>query len=119
MKILSATNPRYTASGLIDLTVTFDTIGTVEFTASPDDSEPHGVELFEWANAGEFGPVAEYVAPQVTPDQIKAKAEALSYLASTDWYVVRKAETGEAIPAAIAKARQEAREAVNNTEITG
>lgn len=33
----------------------------------------------------------------------------LQYLASTDWYVVRKAETGEAVPQAILDARVAAR----------
>ena len=33
------------------------------FTATPDDSEAHGRELFERALAGEFGEIAEYVEP--------------------------------------------------------
>ena len=60
MRILSAKNPRYTAQGDIDLEVTFDTIGEVAFTASPTDSEEYGRDLFQWATAGEFGPVAPY-----------------------------------------------------------
>ena len=49
-----------------------------------------------------------------TPEQLQAQAnaEARAYLASTDWYVVRFAETGVAIPADIAAARQAARESV-------
>lgn len=39
----------------------------------------------------------------------KAKKEALQYLADTDWYVVRFAETGVAIPADIATKREECR----------
>lgn len=39
----------------------------------------------------------------------KQKSEGLSYLASTDWYVVRKAETGKEIPEEILKLRAEAR----------
>ena len=38
--------------------------------------------------------------------------EARRYLAETDWYVTRKAETGKAIPDDIATKRQEAREKV-------
>ena len=37
------------------------------------------------------------------------KAEALAYLASTDWYVTRKAETGVEIPEEVSKLRAEAR----------
>lgn len=45
-------------------------------------------------------------------DQAKANAEARAYLASTDWYVTRQAETGVAIPAEILTARQSARAAI-------
>ena len=44
--------------------------------------------------------------------QAQANAEARAYLASTDWYVVRKAETGTEIPADILAKRQTARDAV-------
>ena len=44
--------------------------------------------------------------------QAQANAEARAYLASTDWYVVRKAETGTEIPADILEKRQAARDAV-------
>lgn len=44
--------------------------------------------------------------------QAQANAEARAYLASTDWYVVRKAETGTEIPADILAKRQAARDAV-------
>ena len=37
------------------------------------------------------------------------KAEALAYLASTDWYVTRKLETGVEIPEEVSKLRAEAR----------
>lgn len=130
MHIISAEKPQLTKHGHINLIVTFgtprpaqprrktrqpwpvifDPMEPVPFTASPDDSEPHGVELYERAMAGEFGPIAPYIAPPITPAQ--RNAEALAYLASTDWYVVRKAETGAEIPADIAKGRQEAREAL-------
>ena len=44
--------------------------------------------------------------------QAQANAEARAYLASTDWYIVRKAETGTEIPADILEKRQTARDAV-------
>lgn len=41
--------------------------------------------------------------------QAAVNSEARAYLLSTDWYVIRKHETGEAIPADIADERQAAR----------
>ena len=48
--------------------------------------------------------------------QIKINAESLAYLASTDWYVARFAETGTAIPDEIKVARQAARDSVVKVE---
>jgi hypothetical protein len=59
MQYLSARNPRYTKDGMIDLLVDFAGLGEVAFTASDEDAEPHGRELFAGALAGEFGQVAE------------------------------------------------------------
>ena len=38
--------------------------GYYEFGASPNDTEPHGVEIFNKAKAGDYGTVADYVAPK-------------------------------------------------------
>lgn len=46
------------------------------------------------------------------PSQSDKNAQARAYLAYTDWYVVRFAETGEAIPADIAADRAAARASV-------
>ncbi len=52
---------------------------------------------------------AEFV-PEPQPDpQIAINEEARAYLNSTDWYVVRFAETGVTIPQEILDARQAAR----------
>lgn len=60
------------------------------------------------------GEVVEYVPPPPTPEQLQAKsnAEARDYLLSTDWYVVRFAETGVSIPPEVAFQRQAAREEI-------
>ena len=63
MNIISASSPSFTSSGGINLRVTFDTIGEVEFHATPNDMESHGVELYNRALAGEFGPVQDYQPP--------------------------------------------------------
>lgn len=39
----------------------------VQFTARGNDSEAHGRALFARASAGEFGPIAAFVAPPVLP----------------------------------------------------
>ena len=44
--------------------------------------------------------------------QQQANAEARAYLASTDWYVIRLQETGQAIPEEILEARSQARSRV-------
>ena len=50
--------------------------------------------------------------PTLEQTQDKLNTEARAYLLNTDWYVVRFAETGVAIPTEIIEARKLAREAV-------
>lgn len=45
-------------------------------------------------------------------EQERVNAEALAFLASTDWVVVRAAERGEAVPQDIREARDAARAAI-------
>lgn len=68
--------------------------------------------------------MVKYGTKKPTKAQIKAlddesavfrsNKDARKYLADTDWYVVRKTETGEAIPDDISTARQEARDSIQN-----
>jgi hypothetical protein len=52
----------------INCTVTFDGLGTVPFSASPNDVADHGREIYADCVAGQYGPIAEFVAevPVVT-----------------------------------------------------
>ena len=60
---------------MIDLTIKGDGINDeLPFTASPTDCEAHGRAIFEAAVAGQFGAVAEYVAPP-EPVQPEPKQE--------------------------------------------
>lgn len=71
LTIQSAHSPQYASQNedFILLTVKFAEFNEeLPFGANPLDVEPHGVELFNRAKAGEFGPVAPYVAP-VAEDQ--------------------------------------------------
>lgn len=66
LNIESATNPIYANADqtLITLQVKFAEFDEVlPFGATPNDSMPYGVELYNRAVAGEFGEVAPYVAP--------------------------------------------------------
>lgn len=55
--------------------------------------------------------VEAYEPPIIDP-QVQISADAHDYLTSTDWYVVRLAETSVAIPEDIRNARQIAREGI-------
>jgi hypothetical protein len=46
---------------------------------------------------------------QTINNQKKINQENLAYLASTDWYVIRNADSGEAVPIEISEARAAAR----------
>lgn len=59
--------------------------------------------------------VVDKTPPTITPEDIEAdnqrvvKENAKKYLADTDWYAARKAETGTAIPEEILTKRAQAR----------
>lgn len=78
MKYITATGPQWATAEqtAINLTVEFENLGSLPFTAKQDDSEAHGRELFARAAAGEFGAVAAYVAPPVSRAQQVAAIEA-------------------------------------------
>lgn len=91
MKYLSVADVKQASpdAGRVDCVVTFEDdagniIGPVPFTASPDDVEAHGREIYQKAIAGEFGPVGAYVAPpppapppQPTLSELQAQLAAL------------------------------------------
>ena len=63
----SVRNPKWAnnARTWIDLEVNFaeEPEEYVDFTATADDPEPHGVSLYERAVAGEFGTISDFVPP--------------------------------------------------------
>lgn len=71
MRYTEVYNPKFTAHGGIELTVNFEGIGLVLFHATPYDTEKHGREFYTRALAGDFGPVAPYVAPEPTPEEVQ------------------------------------------------
>ena len=73
-----------------------------EFGTELDEYE----ELIAECESKFIHPSDEEVAAELA---VHTKAEALAYLASTDWYVTRKAETGVEIPEEVSRLRAEAR----------
>ena len=70
-------------------------------------------ELAQWLAGDSFkyreGYWVEYIDVTAQVEQEKINAEALSYLASTDWMIVREVETQVACPLDIKQLRAEAR----------
>ncbi|AZD06683.1 hypothetical protein C4K26_1261 [Pseudomonas chlororaphis] len=81
MKVLSARTPCWNdqAHTTLNLHVIFedtkDTLGEIIFTASPEDPEPHGRELFERAVALEFGDIAEPGVEMIKSNVLLQRAE--------------------------------------------
>ena len=70
-------------------------------------------QLAEWLAGDSFkypeGYIVEYIDISAQVEQEKINAEALAYLASTDWMIVREVETQVPCPAEIKQLRAEAR----------
>lgn len=85
MSIMTASGPVWANAEhtAINLLIEHEKYGQLPFTATPDDPEQHGRELFALALAGEFGEIAEYIAPPsnpvVVPQEI-SKAQGISIM---------------------------------------
>lgn len=51
--------PRYNSKGTIDCVIEHPTYGPVPFTASPNDPEEHGRQIYAALLRGEFGTIAD------------------------------------------------------------
>ena len=77
-----------------------------------DPANRHCAGVLAWIAEGNT-PAPEYTDAEITANaQSLINSEALAYLASTDWYITRQAETAVAVPADITTARAEARAAI-------
>lgn len=75
LKIVTATSLKWTnaAHTSFDCTVTFEGLDPMPYHAVKGDSVAHGAELFTRGAAGEFGTIAEYVAPPTPiPQRVSA-----------------------------------------------
>jgi hypothetical protein len=70
----------------------------------------HGREKITVAQARERQ--AQVAAETAFREKEARSIDALRYLASTDWYVVRQQETGKAIPVEVLAERQQARDSI-------
>jgi hypothetical protein len=83
---MNAKNPKHTSDQTIDLDIEHPEFGWIPFTASPNDVEEKGRDLYAQAIAGDFGPVAAYVPPPPhISTSVENKTEAERRLAETDW----------------------------------
>lgn len=62
MKYTEVTNLRWNIDNTaIECEVVFTELGILPFGASPNDTLPHGIEIYNRCIAGDFGPIAKYV----------------------------------------------------------
>lgn len=76
MNIISVINPIYANSSntAITCTVAFDNGNTYPYTAVSNDTTPYGQQLWSGLIAGNYGVIAAYIAPTITPAQAAATA---------------------------------------------
>lgn len=89
---MRAKNPKFAnaAGTLVNLILEHPVHGAIPFTASPDDGEAHGRELFARAIAGEFGQIAAYDGPSAAQLSAAARrAEIVARLAAIDGGSIR------------------------------
>jgi len=77
-----------------------------------DPANRHCADVLAWIAEGNT-PAPEFTDAEIAANaQAETNATSRAYLASTDWYVTRRSDTSEAIPADIDTARAEARAAI-------
>jgi len=77
-----------------------------------DPANRHFADVLAWIALGNT-PAPEFTDLEIAANaQAETNATSQAYLASTDWYITRQAETGVAVPADVTTARAEAREAI-------
>ena len=108
------TNAKYTKDTITDLNNGVNaTIDNVVMSVPMDTGNRHYAEILKQVADGNLT-----IAPEFTDAEIAANTQAetnatnQAYLASTDWYITRHAETGVAVPADVTTARAAARAAI-------
>src|SRR5699024_10844066 len=72
---INARNPVYSAPNhtAIDVEYEHPEYGWIPFTATPDDVEELGQQIYAAAKRGDSGPVAPYTPPQPAPEPVPAQ----------------------------------------------
>jgi hypothetical protein len=69
-------------------------------------------DVLQWIAEGNT-PTPEFTDAEIAANtQAELNVTSRAYLASTDWYITRKAETGDAVPSEITTLRTAARDAI-------
>jgi len=77
-----------------------------------DPANRHCADVLQWIAEGNT-PTPEFTDAEIADnDQAETNATSQAYLASTDWYITRHAETAVAVPADVTTARAAARAAI-------
>ena len=86
MKIEYAKNPQWANSEQTAINLIIKVEGLQEeipFTASKDDVEPHGIEMFHRAAQGDFGVITEYAPfPPPVPQSVQNRQAKLALLSA-------------------------------------
>jgi hypothetical protein len=116
MTPISVTNLIYSKEdgSAIDCVVVFEELadkfpGGLPFTATPDDAEQHGKDIYAKAIAGEYGDIAAWVPPTVEELAALARMQRDMYLTELDGIVMnplRYAAFSDEYKAALAVYRQ-------------
>ncbi|KHL70592.1 hypothetical protein SF06_06760 [Pseudomonas flexibilis] len=83
---MDARELRFNKYGSVDCELEHPDFGWIPFTASPDDPEKHGRELYERIVAGDFGDIAPYVEPEHVPFTLNQIQELrrIAYISESD-----------------------------------
>ena len=108
------TNAKYTKDTITDLNNGVNaTIDNVVMSVPMDTGNRHYAEILKQVADGNLTIAPEFTDAEIAVNtQAELNATSQAYLASTDWYITRHAETAVAVPADVTTARAAARAAI-------
>lgn len=90
--VVTARNPKWgdSAQTFIDVEVNFEELPEqwVMFTATPYDSEPHGVQIYNNCINGDYGAIQSWTVPENISGELASQSlrnQRTSLLEETDW----------------------------------
>ena len=89
------------------------TINDEQMSVPLDTANRHYAEILKQVADGNLTIAPQYTDAEIAANtQAETNATSQAYLASTDWYITRHAETAVAVPADVTTARAAARAAI-------